>query len=777
MIAPTLKGLAGRLARLARPARVALVLAPPLLFAVGAWVRRWMDDDGFINLRVVRNLLHGHGPVFNLGDRVEACTSPLWIGFLALLGALGAPLEGSAVYGGIVLSVAALLLAMWAANVFQPPTAPRTGTVWPVGAAIYAVLPAAWDYASSGLETGLGLLWLGGSYAALASIVRRGRDEARDRRSYAAAALFGLGPLIRPEFALYSAVWLVPLIWTVVRRHANSKRRIRGVLLGVGASAGLLPVIFELLRMGYYGTITPNTAIAKEAFRANWAQGGCYFRNFFGVYAMGWPAAAAAVFLILRLYVVLRADRDRIGFVAALLPPLAGLGQVAYVVGIGGDYMHARMFLSPVFAILLPISVVRIAAPPSRARYLLSPLIAAGAVLSCWLVVCATRLRVKQENECDIGDERGWYALQASVEAPIALPSYRGHPFYEDGQKALGKIEARCRTIASPDAPREGSCRSLYFDGKDFEQLSPSLATYPLAPNLDPRIGAAVGYGAIGIFGYLMPDSVHIIDRHGLAEPVASHLELSSRGRPGHEKVLVNSWLVARYAAPLTPEDASVAAARHALECGSLKGLIEATRAPLTAARFFQNMVHAFEYTRLRVPHDPFDAEARLCGTRAPPHFSSGGEGGSAFRWHCPEGSQVTALRGNLSVKDNVISRVQALCGSGDTGGAESIGAVGTPGPPFGGSSSPSVPFEVSCAGSVPVGIFGTKDKFVQGLGLLCSGTSGNGAGDGAPNRSASGGTTGGTEFELKCPANASVIGLEGRSGDLLDQVGIVCGP
>src|ERR1700723_1825811 len=98
MVAPALKVTAVRLARVAH---AALVLAPVAFLTGGAWARRWMDDDGFINLRVVRNVLHGHGPVFNLGDRIEACTSPLWIGFLALLGKAGAPLEGSAVYGGI----------------------------------------------------------------------------------------------------------------------------------------------------------------------------------------------------------------------------------------------------------------------------------------------------------------------------------------------------------------------------------------------------------------------------------------------------------------------------------------------------------------------------------------------------------------------------------------------------------------------------------------------------------------------------------------------------
>ena len=55
--------------------------------------RRWISEDAFIDLRVVRNLLAGHGPVYNIGERVEAFTNPLWVALLTGYGALGLPLE------------------------------------------------------------------------------------------------------------------------------------------------------------------------------------------------------------------------------------------------------------------------------------------------------------------------------------------------------------------------------------------------------------------------------------------------------------------------------------------------------------------------------------------------------------------------------------------------------------------------------------------------------------------------------------------------------------
>lgn len=57
----------------------AAVLLLTLLLAVGAVKSAWLADDAFITLRTVRNLLDGFGPVWNVGERVQAYTHPLWM--------------------------------------------------------------------------------------------------------------------------------------------------------------------------------------------------------------------------------------------------------------------------------------------------------------------------------------------------------------------------------------------------------------------------------------------------------------------------------------------------------------------------------------------------------------------------------------------------------------------------------------------------------------------------------------------------------------------------
>ncbi|MEJ7583534.1 MAG: hypothetical protein WKF43_05455 [Acidimicrobiales bacterium] len=123
---------------------------PLLVLATAAWQRRWMSDDGFINLRVVAQISAGNGPVFNAGERVEAGTSTLWVALLSL-GDLVLPvrLEWIAVFGGIGLTLVGLAATMGAATLLWQQLHPDTVLV-PVGALCLVAVTPVWDFASSG---------------------------------------------------------------------------------------------------------------------------------------------------------------------------------------------------------------------------------------------------------------------------------------------------------------------------------------------------------------------------------------------------------------------------------------------------------------------------------------------------------------------------------------------------------------------------------------------------------------------------------------------------
>ncbi|ORB12291.1 hypothetical protein BST36_30105, partial [Mycolicibacterium moriokaense] len=266
------------------------VVVVAALFGWGAWQRRWIADDGLIVLRTVRNLLAGNGPVFNAGERVEANTSTVWT-YLIYLGAwIGGPvrMEYVALFLALVLSVLGVVFAMLgAARLYAPSLQGRRALMLPAGALVYIAVPPARDFATSGLENGLvlaylGLLWwmmvcwsqalrAAGPSGPGAAILRGAPPTIRRQplgspppqprtvsRTFDGALAFvaGLSVLVRPELALIGGLALVMMLIA-----ARDWWR-RGLIVVAG---GLLPVGYEIFRMGYYGLLVPGTALAKDA--------------------------------------------------------------------------------------------------------------------------------------------------------------------------------------------------------------------------------------------------------------------------------------------------------------------------------------------------------------------------------------------------------------------------------------------------------------------------------------------------------------------------------
>lgn len=682
-----------------------------VVFAALAISRRWTHDDGFINLRIVRNIVDGYGPVFNPGERVEVGTSPLWLAVLAVTHALGAPLEMSAMAWGIATtSLAVLLLPLVAVRAARW----ERGVLVPAGVVIFVAVPATWDYASGGLETGLSCLWLA---AAAALLVRATDRGATARRGYLTAVFLGLGVLVRPDYLLYTTFFLATLWWAGARRGTARAT-------GLVASAFALPLTVQVLRMGYYATMSPNTALAKEAFRLNFPQGVCYLRNFVGTYWLAGPLVAA---LLLGLYRVRRiARRDRLLAAALAAPAVAALLHAAYLTAIGGDYMHARLLLPDLLAFLVPVGAMRVPVSLATARGAV-PAVAAGIVLG-WAPKSALSLRAPHENQCGIGDEHGWYLQMAQAAHAVRIDEYRKHPFYVDGQRMKPS----------------GLERTLYAEKEVTE----------LAPGVDARVDRALFAGAIGIVGFSLPSTVHVIDKHGLADPIASRFALGVRGRPGHEKELTNPWVVARFASPRSADAHDVRAARRALACGEAADLLASVEGPLTLRGFAHNLVRAPAHGRLRIPDDPFVAESALCGGPLERKVT-GGPGGVPFTWRCGDGAEPTGIDVTVQEKEAAIASVSLACsGPGSTRA-------------FGLAVGASHPLRCG-AGARFRGVYGRGDTWVREVGIVCASESGT-------LRIPAEGVPSGEPFEALCDASQRV-GLGGRAGSLVDAVGVVCG-
>ena len=174
--------------------QVVLILLPVVLVLAGVWSYRWVTEDAFINFRVIGNLLAGHGPVYNVGERVEVYSDPLWLFTLAGIHKVipQIDLEWLSVGLGLVCTGTGVLLA--AVAVTRLGRSRGSTIVLPVGLVIFAVVPGVWEFATSGLEMGMVFLWIGLVFYLLVAL------ESGGGNGVLCAVISGLGPLIRPEF-------------------------------------------------------------------------------------------------------------------------------------------------------------------------------------------------------------------------------------------------------------------------------------------------------------------------------------------------------------------------------------------------------------------------------------------------------------------------------------------------------------------------------------------------------------------------------------------------
>lgn len=545
-------------------------LLPAIVVGLLTWQRRWVSDDGFINVRVVLQLVAGNGPTYNLSERVEVGTSTLWL-FFVTLGKLAAPWaqvgEVMVWLGTGLITLAMLLLGLGATHLLPS----RTPIVLPMGTAALAGLAPFWDFGTSGLETSLTFCWIAACFWALARRwANRPRQPLPAWRPWPVAVLIGLGVLIRPDLALVSLIFGVMLL-------CQSSRRV-GAWFGAAGLALAIPVGYEIFRMGYYASLVPNTALAKSSASA--AQGLIYLRDFAFTYHLHVPVAIALVFFVVGVTKGV-GSRDP-GLTALWLGPLLAVAvHAGFVVSVGGDFMHARFLLPATVLLLAPVALVGGA---------IWTQVAAVATI-VWALIAGLALRPVLWNGM-IVDERSYYAS--------FVPDLPGAMVYTENWTADLGFQLTQRAAADLAAGRS------YF--VNISRPEDEL------PTPDGR-GVYVVINSLGIAGVGAGLEVTMVDPPSLGDPIGSRLVLppDAEYRVGHAyKPVV--WAMARYTSTaVAPNDPKLADARAVLNCGDVPTLLAAISEPLSPQRFLTNLTLAPRLTMLRIPVDPTQARAALC--------------------------------------------------------------------------------------------------------------------------------------------------------------------
>ena len=129
-----------------------LTLVALLLFFIVLLRTAWVCDDAYITLRTIDNLVHGYGLTWNIGERVQTYTHPLWMILLALFYFVTREAFLTTIALSLAVSLAAV--ALFASKIS------RSAQAAILGIFVFALSKSFTDFSTSGLENPLSHLLL-----------------------------------------------------------------------------------------------------------------------------------------------------------------------------------------------------------------------------------------------------------------------------------------------------------------------------------------------------------------------------------------------------------------------------------------------------------------------------------------------------------------------------------------------------------------------------------------------------------------------------------------
>jgi arabinofuranosyltransferase len=443
----------------------------------------WLSDDAYITLRTIDNFWNGYGLRWNVLERVQAYTDPLW---MLLIGSFYG-ITREAYFTTIAVSLACVAATLVLLIRRLPPVAAGLAMLLLMSSRAFV------EFSTSGLENPLSHLllvwfWLEASASAV------GSDSAETVRPVRRPTLFcllvALCVLTRLDLALLVGPRLIA--W-LLSRPPRAWR-----WLAIGA----LPLIawFAFATI-YYGTPLPNTVLAKLNTGVPHAelmwQGLYYLQE-----SLMHDPVTLPIIVIACVWAIATRSIDAVSLAAGLAL------HIAYVISVGGDFMSGRFLSAPFVCAALFLArhaaaLSDAAAAPEHGekvrfasrRVILA--IASAAVIITSLIATASPLRV-------------WRPEPTTPEL-FALPDFHGvldeRRFYYPFTGLWPVLQGTSEPAKHPWANGGVQARAL-----------PGVITFE----------------AVGLLGYHAGPGVHVIDLMALADPLLARRPSLPHWRIGH---------------------------------------------------------------------------------------------------------------------------------------------------------------------------------------------------------------------------------------------------
>ncbi len=377
-----------------------------LLYSILLIRTGWVCDDSYITFRTIDNFVNGYGLRWNVIERVQSYTHPLWMFFLAGLYAVTGEIYFTSIVTSIVISILAAVLLVWRVSGI------RYHAI--VGLLVIIFSKAYIDFSTSGLENPLMHLLI-----VLFGIVYI-KEEWNRKKVLLLFLIASLGMVTRMDTALIFGPVLLYALW----KNNNLKS------FGMAVLGGLPIIVWELFSVVYYGFPFPNTAYAKLntgiAGSELWSQGMRYFLNSF----LNDPVTLIVICGGMIFPFIKKRKEYFLLSVGIFL-------YCIYVAKIGGDFMSGRFFTPTLMASLVILMGIGFTSL-WRISGLCLVVVIAGLISPHPTILSTTGYGIEYSSKTkdNIYDERASYFPYTSLEKCIQGFQIPQHPWFISGKEA-----------------------------------------------------------------------------------------------------------------------------------------------------------------------------------------------------------------------------------------------------------------------------------------------------------------------------------------------------
>lgn len=306
-----------------------------LFYAIILLRTAWISDDAAITLRTVLNFVHGNGLVFNLGERVQAYTHPLWLLVLSASYIIFSNIFVSTFFISIFTALLSILLLIKYIALDYKNAAAITLLILFSQAFI--------DYSTSGLENPLSYML----FAIFTIVLLKSYQKQFSTNLSQLWFIFALIYLNRPDAIL---IPFPILLYVTYKNYLITNRFIYILkLLLIGLTPALLWTCFAII---YYGLPFPNTAYAKLGTgipQSELLLQGIYY--FFDSLKYD-PFTLSVITIAIIISFLSRQVVTKLLVVGILL-------YLVYILKIGGDFMSGRFFAYPFFVATIILALTK----------------------------------------------------------------------------------------------------------------------------------------------------------------------------------------------------------------------------------------------------------------------------------------------------------------------------------------------------------------------------------------------------------------------------------